>query len=89
MDSLDEVRAGLRLTAASRTRWLKLDLRALDAVLAEPQPPGLLSRLVAYDANRRLNDPVGRGGRGYLRQIADVLREVLAEADQRHRRDES
>jgi hypothetical protein len=89
MDSMDEVRANIWLTASSRTRWLKLDMQALDAVLAEPQPPGVLAELVAWVANWRLDDPSDEGARAFLRQIADVLREVLAEAEQRPRGGES
>jgi hypothetical protein len=82
-DSLDEVRASLRMTAASRTWGLKLDMRALDAVLAEPQQPGVLSELVAWEANKGLDDPSDEGAAAYLRQLADMLREVLEEAEQR------
>jgi hypothetical protein len=86
MESFDEIRADLRLVAASTTFGLKRDMRALDEFLAEPQPPGLLARLVAWDANWPLDDPSDGAAAAFLRQIADVLREVLAEAEEhRHR----
>ncbi len=81
MISLDEVRASVRLNAASRIRWLRLDLHALDTLISEPQPPGLLAELVAWDANWVLDDPSDEGAKAFLRQIADILREVLAEAE--------
>jgi hypothetical protein len=83
MESVDEVRADLRLVAASGTWGLKLDMRALDAVLAESQPPGVLSEMVAWDANWVLDDPSDQGAAEYLRQIAEMLREVLEEVEQR------
>jgi hypothetical protein len=83
-DSLDEVRAGWWQLAGMNTRALKLDLRALDAVLAAPQPPGLLSELVAWDANWVLDDTSDAGAEAFLRQIAEMLRQVVAEAEPGH-----
>jgi hypothetical protein len=81
MESFDEIRAGMRQVAASSTFGLKREMRALDEFLAEPQPPGVLAELVAWDANWRLDDPSDQGAEAFLRQIADMLRDALAEVD--------
>ncbi|QYN38801.1 hypothetical protein K1T35_17290 [Pseudonocardia sp. DSM 110487] len=83
-ESLDEIRTDLRRLAAVNTRSLKRALRAFDAILAEPQSPGLLSWLVAWDANWVLDDETSdEAAAAFLRQLADILREVLAEAERR------
>jgi len=87
MVSLDEVQAGMRQVAASGTFGLKREMRALDQLLVEPQPPGVLAELVAWDANWVLDDPSDVGAAAFLRQIAAMLRDVLAEAEQRRRDD--
>jgi len=92
MDSVDEIRDQLRSIAASTTFGLRSEMRALDEFLAAPRPPGQLAELVAWDANWRLDDPSDEGAEVFLRQLADMLREVVTEADEqrmrRHRRDE-
>jgi hypothetical protein len=85
MGSVDEVRSLLETVAASGTFGLKRDLRALDELLASPQPPGVLSELVAWEANWVLDDPSDEGAAAFLREIADMLREVIDVADQRRR----
>ena len=83
-ESLDEVRADLRRLAAFNTRGLKRSVRAFDAILAESQPAGLLSKLVAWDANWVLDDDTSDdAAAAFLRELADILREVLAEAERR------
>lgn len=81
--SLDEAREDVRRTAAWGTWNLKLELRALDRVLDEPQVPGVLMRMVASDANWVLDDLSDEAAAAFLRQIADMLRDVIAEADTR------
>lgn len=83
MGSFDEIRAEMRKTAAHATRRLMQELTHLDALLAQPQPPGLLTHLVAYEANWVLDNPSDQASAAFLRQIADLLREVLAETEQR------
>lgn len=85
METLDEIRRGMEQVAASGTWGLKRDLAALDEFLAAPQPPGVLSQLVAWDANWVLDDESDEAAGEFLRQITEVLREVIAEADQRRR----
>jgi hypothetical protein len=85
MGSVDEVRSLLETVAASGTFGLKRDLRALDELLASPQPPDVLSELVAWEANWVLDDPSDEGAAAFLRESADMLREVIDVADQRRR----
>jgi hypothetical protein len=83
MVSLNEVRSDLEAVAASSTFGLRRDLRALVELLATPQPPGVLSELVAWEADWMLDDPSDEGAEAFLRQIAGMLREVIDEAEQR------
>jgi hypothetical protein len=81
----DEIRLGLRVVAASTTRGLAGYLRALDALLSQPQEPGALSWLIAHDANWSLDDTSDEAAAALLRQFADMLRDVLAEVEQKKR----
>jgi hypothetical protein len=78
--SLDEVRAGLRLTAESSTRGLRRDLAALEAVLSEPSEPGELVELAERDANWVLDEPTDAAAAVFLGQLVDLLRAALEEA---------
>lgn len=77
-DSLDEIRDELARDAPRDPARLRRALDGMEVVLAEPQPDGTLSHLVAVDANCSLADPSDSGARDYLRQLMDVLREALA-----------
>jgi len=49
---------------------------------AEPQgPPGTLARLVGWDGNWVLDDPSDAGAAQFLRELAQLLRAVLDEAE--------
>ncbi|GIM96883.1 hypothetical protein [Paractinoplanes toevensis] len=80
-DSFEEVRAHLRRLAQSNIRSHQEDLYALDAVIADP-PTGsnVLNHLVAWDANWVLDDPSDASSLEFLREVAQMLREVIAEA---------
>ncbi|MEV0897184.1 hypothetical protein [Actinoplanes sp. NPDC049802] len=78
----DEIRRELRPVTGFETAFLRLQLDALERVLAEPQPKGTLLWLVELDANHGMDhDPTDRGAAVFLRQIADLVREALAEAE--------
>lgn len=77
-DSLDEIGDELARDAPRDPVRLRHALDGMEVLLAEPQPDGTLSHLVAIDANRSLADPSDEGAREYLRQLADVLRQALA-----------
>lgn len=79
-DSLDEVRADLLRLARSNTRSLHRNLAGLDAYLAAQHPEGALARLVAWDGNWVLDDPSDAGAAAFLRELAAMLRAVLAAA---------
>jgi hypothetical protein len=79
-DGLDEVRDEVRRSAQTNTHFLRLDLAAIESVLAETHAPGTLLRLVEGDGNRGLvDDPTDAGAAAYLRSLADLLREVIGE----------
>lgn len=77
-ESLEEIRSDLQQTAQYSTRKLKQELAALESVLADPPPePGALARLVAWDGNWVLNDPSDAAAATFLRELTQILREVL------------
>lgn len=81
-ESLGEIRRDLQQLAQITTRAIHRDLAALEAVLAEPPAaPGTLARLVGWDANWVLEDPSDAGAARFLRELAEMLREVIAEAE--------
>lgn len=81
-DSLDEARAHMRLTAANTTRWLRQELRALEVVLADPpSEQNALAHLVGWVGNWVLDDPSDQGAAAFLAELAEMLREVIAEAE--------
>jgi hypothetical protein len=76
-DSIDEVRAEAAREAAYNPHRLEAALRAIEAVIADPPGDDIVAYMVAFDANRSLDDPSDAGALEYLRKIAGVLREVL------------
>ncbi|GGN49065.1 hypothetical protein FHR83_008702 [Actinoplanes campanulatus] len=80
--SLDEVRQLMRSVARGQPMFLPLQLEALESILAEPQPEGTLRWLVEVDCNWGIDDdPTDRGAAVVLRQIADILRDAIEEAE--------
>ncbi|MEU4214697.1 hypothetical protein [Actinoplanes sp. NPDC026623] len=57
------------------------DLAALEAVAAEQHAPGTLARLVGWEANWVLDDPSDAGAAQFLRELAQLLREVIDDAE--------
>jgi hypothetical protein len=80
-DGLDEIRADLELVAQTSTWGLHQDLAALEAVAAEQHAPGTLARMVGWEANWVLDDPSDAGAAQFLRELAQMLREVIDEAE--------
>jgi hypothetical protein len=78
---LDEVRDDLAGTARFSSHAadnLRRDLEALEWVLTAELPSGTLLHLVEDDCNFGLDDdPTDAGAAIFLRQIVDILREVL------------
>jgi hypothetical protein len=79
-DGFDEIRDELRTTARANTIFLEQYLQALEVVLAEPQPPGTLLRLVEGDANHGIDDQTEAGAAAYLHELVRLLRTVINEA---------
>ncbi|MCY1141867.1 hypothetical protein OWR29_28050 [Actinoplanes sp. Pm04-4] len=79
-DSLAAVRARLQRIAQHNTRLHRRVLGALEAVLATSYPPDTLARLVGWDANWVLDDPTDAGAAQFLRDLAQLLRDVINEA---------
>jgi hypothetical protein len=80
-DGIDEVRAHLQRLANSNTWSHRQDLRAIEAVLADPPADGVLAHLVGWDGNWVLDDPSDAGAIQFLNELADMLREVIAEVE--------
>jgi hypothetical protein len=53
----------------------------LESILATEQEPGTYARLVAYDANRDLDDPGDAAAKQWLMTLLDRLREWVKSAD--------
>jgi hypothetical protein len=79
-DSLEELREDLVRMTSLNAATLRGYLEALEAVLSDTLPEGTLARLVGWDANWVLDDPSDVGARAWLRGIAKMIEEVLAEA---------
>jgi hypothetical protein len=80
-ESFEEVRADLQRLAQSNIRSHQEDLYALEAVIADPPAEhNVLNHLVAWDANWVLDEPSDASSLEFLREVAQMLREVIAEA---------
>ncbi len=80
-DSLEEIRADLRRTAHFNTMRHHGDLAALEAVVSEWHSPGTLARMVGWEANWVLDDPSDAGAAEFLRKLAEMVHEVIDEAE--------
>jgi hypothetical protein len=78
--SFDEVRAGLEQVAQVSVQSHRRVLRALDAVISDPPMDGTLAHLVGWEGNWVLDDPSDAGALDFLREVAQMLREVIASA---------
>ncbi|GAB4200432.1 MAG: hypothetical protein OHK0022_21480 [Roseiflexaceae bacterium] len=75
--NLDEAVAEIKTMAKLNTRTLYAGLNGIESLLEEDVAPGVLSMLVAADANYVLDDPSDAGARKWLQEIADILRTTL------------
>lgn len=80
-EGLDDARAHLTRMAGINQRTLTEGLAAIEALLADPPAAGTLSQLVALEANWPLDDPSDAGAKIFLREIADLIGEVLAASE--------
>jgi hypothetical protein len=80
-DGFEEVRADLERLAQTNIRPHQEALFALETVIADPPAePDALNHLVAWDANWVLDNPSDASSLEFLREVAHMLREVIAEA---------
>lgn len=80
--SIEEVRDDLTEVAHRNTRSHKRYLKALETVLAEEQEPDVLAQAVGWYGNWVLDDPSDAGARAFLEELAEMLRQVIAEGDE-------
>jgi hypothetical protein len=79
-DSFEEAEAELRSIAEYSTRGIARYLRGLEELLNRKLEPGVPAYLVGWVGNWVLDDPSDAGALEFLRQVADMLRSVLADA---------
>jgi len=77
IDRDDEIQRGLDRMRERYPRGLAETADAIDTVLADTNPPGLLSRLVGWDGNYVLDDPSDEGAAAWLRKLAAQMRATL------------
>ena len=80
-EGLDEVRADLMRDAQAGINAVRGDLRALEALIADPPGEDELMRLVGWDANWVLDEPSGPNALAWLRDLAQLVRNVLDDAE--------
>jgi hypothetical protein len=77
-ESFAEARSHLERLAQVNIRSHQRELWALESVIAEPPAEaGALTRMVAWDANWVLDDPTDESSLQFLREVAQMLREVI------------
>lgn len=76
-DSLEEIRHHVRRMITINPRTIIAGLIGIEDLLREPQPPGTLNMLVAYDANWQIDAPGDIGAAHWLADLAHMLREEL------------
>ncbi|WP_433380359.1 hypothetical protein ACQPZX_15185 [Actinoplanes sp. CA-142083] len=78
---LEEARDNLAQLAQVNIRSHQRELWALERVIADPPAePGALAHLVAWDANWVLDDTSDAAALQFLREVAQMLREVIEAA---------
>jgi hypothetical protein len=79
-EDLGKVRRDLARMIALNPRSVQQGLEAIEGVLAEPPPPGMLAMAVAHEGNWVLDDPSDAGATVWLREIAAMVRGLLRDA---------
>jgi hypothetical protein len=75
--SVDEAVGDAARLASVNAVTVVRGLAAMEALLAAPPDDYTISFIVAYDANRDLDDPSEEGARAWLADLAARVREVL------------
>lgn len=77
-DGLDEVRTELASMAQVNQETVRRKAAAIEALLADPPPPGTLATLVAIDGNCVLDDETSdAAAASWLNDLAILIRRVL------------
>jgi hypothetical protein len=76
---LDAVRKDLANTVAITPRSVIRGLQSIESLLQNPPPEGTLLDLVTWQANHPLDDPSEENAREWLRQMAELVRDVLGD----------
>jgi hypothetical protein len=80
LDSFDEVRSEMDQMVKLNPRTILAGLAGLESLLAHPPAEkGVLSQLVAIDANWPLNDPSDEGAMEWMRQMVALTRDTLGD----------
>lgn len=79
-DGIEEVRIEMqRITAHNPNAYVR-DLLAIEELLNNPlRKPSVLSNLVAWDANWVLDDESDEGAKQWLREVAEMIRDILGD----------
>lgn len=80
-DGFDEVMGEIQSTAAHNVGYVRSEIAAIEKVLAEPQSPGTLANLIAWEGNWVLADPSDAGAATFLSELAEHMRAVVAEVE--------
>lgn len=80
-ESMDEIRRDLARMSQVNVETVRRKAVAIEALLADPPAEGELARLVGWDGNWVLDDPSDAGAAAWLRTLAQMIREIVAEAD--------
>lgn len=80
-DSLDlqEVYDEIKDLASQNPRSILRGLRGIEALLEEPSENGILSNLVAWEANYVLDDPSDIRARAWLEDVVRNTKQILSE----------
>ena len=77
---LEEIRETLNRRVTANPAGTLSYLAAIEALSADPpDEEGVLSEMVAWDGNWVLDDPSDEGARQFLREVAEMIRDVLGE----------
>jgi hypothetical protein len=77
-DGLNEVIDHIRRKAAYNVRNVRREIAVIQTVLAEPQAPDALARVVGCNGNWALDDPSDAGAAAFLTALADHMRAAVA-----------
>ncbi len=79
-ETWEEAREGIASQVASNPRSVLAGLAGVEGLLADPPAePGVLFEMVSWDANKPLENPTDEAAKAWLREVAEMVREVLGD----------